>query len=426
MAVSQVTSLTALTGGSSVITNYSKELRRKAVLRDIYTNLRAKEILYEGQRMALPNGIYGTISPKDASGANNIRVTLKLPINANILRGNAVAVNTEVAPELRTGTLYRNNYRFVVQDEPGYGNDKLDAAPYSLYQTHVDDLGPHAGAEEGLEIRMALVETNGWNLMVGATAAVCPAQWNRNFFVAGLTIAQQPAFHPNYATYTNRLASAINQASGGNAQFAQTAAQMLNGIVMDQLGIYAIRRRMTPLTIDGRHAFVLTISDVQAARFSNPTFTDTLGNRWQAAAAISEKEQSWYGILGRWRSAVGCDIYVVVDERLPVLLPSGSAEPFGLAAFYNWPTDNEDRPFDNPILRDASILHGRGAVVNFEPEKMHYINDNYDYNIRNGYGYAGVRGIQQLQFDTTPQDATGAAREYYGSAVVVLGRHEGY
>jgi len=426
MAVSQVTSLNTLTGGSSLITNYSRELRRKAVLRDIYTNLRAPEVIYEGQRMAIPNGIYGTIAPKDSNGANSIRVTLKLPINANILRGATVALNTEVAPVLRTGTLYRNNYRFVVQDEPGYGIDKLDAEPYRLYQTHVDDLSPHAQAEEGLEVRMALVETYGWNLMAGATANVCPAQWNRNVFVAGRTVAQQPAFHPTWATYTNRIVSAMDQASGGNGQFAQTAAQMLSGLVMDQLAIFGLRRRLMPLSINGRSAFVLTISDVQAARFSNPNFADTLGNRWQNAAGLSEKEQNWYGVLGVWRSAVGVDIYVVHDERLPTLLPSGSAEPFGLGAYYVWPTDNDDRHLDNELIRDASILHGRASVVNFEQEKMHYVKDDYDYELRNGYGYAGVRGIQQLQFDTTPQDTTGAAREYYGSCLVVLGRYDGY
>lgn len=425
MAVAQVTSLNALSGGSSVITNYSKELRRKAIPRDIYTNLRAEHVVYEGQRMSIPQGIYGVISSKDQVNANNIRVTMKLPINANILRGNTVALNTEIAPQVRTGTLYRNNYRFVVQDEPGYGEHKLDAAPYRLYQTHVEDLSPHAAAEEGLEIRMSLVETNGWNLMAGSTQNVCPAQWNRNFFVAGVTLPNQPAFHPNWNTYTNRIVNAIDQASGGNGAFAQTQSQMLTGQVMDAIAIYALRRRMLPLS-GARPYFVLTISQVQAAFFSNPNFTDTLGDRWTNAAGLTGKEKEWYGILGKWVSAAGCDIYVVLDERLPTIEVSGTAEPFGMTAHYMWPTDNDDRQLDNPLIRDASILHGAGAVVNFEPEKMHYINDNYDYSIRNGYGYAGVRGIQQLQFDTTPVDGTGASREYFGSAVVVLGRYGGY
>jgi hypothetical protein len=324
---------------------------------------------------------------------------------------------------VKTGTLYRAPYRFVIQDEPGYGEDKLDAQPYKLYQAHVDDLAPHAAAEEGLEIRMALIETNGWNLMAGSTAALAPAQWNRHAFVVGLNADSQPAFHPTYATYTNRIVSAMDSVSGNNGSFAQTQAQMLSGWAMDEMAIFALRRRIIPLP-GKRPWYVLTVSQVQAAYFSNPNFTDTLGDRWTAMNRLqNEPAQNWYGVLGKWMSAAGADIYVVLDERLATLLPSGTAEPYGLTAHYMWPTDNDDRRLDNPLVRDAMILHGAGALVKWEPEPMHYINDNYDYNIRNGYGYAGVRGIQQLQFDTTPVDATGAGREYFGSALIIGGRY---
>jgi len=171
---------------------------------------------------------------------------------------------------------------------------------------------------------------------------------------------------------------------------------------------------------------VLTISQVQAAYFSNPNFVDTLGERWTSYARFAQSgdiAQNWYGVLGKWMSAAGADIYVVMDERLATLLPSGTAEPFGLTAHYMWPTDNDDRRLDNALVRDAMVLHGAGAIVKLEPEPMHYINDKYDYAIRNGYGYAGVRGIQQLQFDTTPVDATGVGREYFGSALVIGGRY---
>ena len=426
MAVSSVTSLSTLTGGSSVITIYDKELRRKAVLRDIYTNLKADDVLYDGQRMSIPNGFWWTVRPQGVMDANNIRVTYKMPVNSNILRGATVALGTEVAPVLKTGSLYRNNYRIVFQAEPGYGIDKLDAAPYRLYQVHTgEDLSAHAAAELGLEIRMAIVETFGWNLMAGATATVCPAQWNRNFFVGGLRIDQQPVFHPNFNTYTQRIINAVNLASGNNGLFAQSAAQCLSGLILDQIGEYGLRRRMTPLSGELPY-YVLTISGAQAARFSDPRYTDTLGNRWSAMNTLNEKVQNWYGILGRWRSAVGIDIYLVLDERLPTLEFTGTAAPFGMSVHYVWPTDNDDRQLDNRLIRDASLLHGKGGLVNLEQEKLHYITDDYDYKVRNGYGYAGVRGVQHLEFDNTPVDPTGAAREYAGSAVICLGRPDNF
>ena len=427
MGVNNYTALSTL-NNQAVITKYSNDLRRQAILRDIYTNVRGEDIIYQGQRLTIPNGIYTKMKSSDVSGANNVRVILKVPVNANILTANTVALGAEVAPIIRSGTLYRNNYRFVVQAPPGYGENRLDAQPYGLYEEHVRDLAPHAAAEEGLEIRMALVETYGWNLRFGSTIAVCPAQFNRNTFVAGLAVNQQPVFHPTWQTYTNRIGQAIDLAAGGDgtgsSNWRQRVTEMLSGNTLDSLMRWALRRRMTPLTIDGRSAFVLTISQLQAQRFSDPSVADSMGARWTVQNNLSEKTQNWYGIIGKYVSATGADIYCVVDERLPTIWPTGSALPFGLAAGYVWPTDNDLRNLEQETVRDACILHGKGALVNLEPERMHMIHQDWDYDVRNGAGYAGNRGIQQLQFDTSPADATGASRLYFGSAIVICSRAE--
>jgi len=426
MGVGNYTSLNTLSGGSLVVRKFSKTLRRRAIPKSIYANITGERIIYKRQELSMPGDVITRLTPEEVGGANNVRVGLKMEPNANILRGNAVAMGTEVVPVVKSGTLFRNNYRIVFQDKPGYGEHKLDAEFYKLYETHAKDLAPHAAAEEDLEIHMALVETNGWNLQAGSTAANCPAQWNRHCYVAGAgTIWQQPAFHPNWATYTNRIVGAMDTASGGTGTFPQTAGQMLSGRVMDDLVRFAFLRRIWPLMIGGNQAFVLTVSQLQAARFSNPNFVDTLGNRYTRTNNIEVEEvQNWYGLLGKWMSAAGADVYIVRDDRLATLLPSGTAEPYGLQAGYMWPTASDLRNLDNPLVRDASILHGAGALYLMEPEKMHMISQDWDYNVRNGVGYAGVRGYQHLQFDTTPVDPTGAQREYFGSVLCVLGRSE--
>lgn len=427
MGVSLTNMLSTIDPTAPVV-KYSSELRRRSIPKSIYTNIRGDSVIYKGQAMAIPNGIYTTISAADRSNANSINILLKPPINANIIRGRGGYVGNEVAPTLFNGRLYRNNYGFVVQDEPGYGEDKLDAAPYKLYQEHVNDLYPHAAAEEDLEIHMALLESYGWNLMAGSTVNVCPAQWSRNFYVVNCPITQQPAFNPVYATYTNNIVAAIDIAAGGNGSgnsgFVQTNAQMINGNQLDNALRYFHRRRLIPLDIGGRSAYVLTISMLQAQRFSDPAFNDSMGSRWIQYNQLSSDTQKWYGIIGKWQSAVGADVYIVVDDRLATLLPSGTAQPFGLAPGYVWPTDDDLRNLDLPLIRDACVLHGKGALVKLDAEPMHLIQDDYDYQKRKGKGYAGVRGIQQLQFDTSPVDATGVSRYYGGSAVIVCGRVE--
>jgi|GEM_PF-2530215 len=427
MGVRNYTSLNTLSGGSLVVRKFSNTLRRRAIPKSIYANITGERIIYKRQELSMPSDVIVRLAPEEIGGANNVRVGLKMEVDANILRGNAVAMGTEIPPIVKNGTLYRNNYRIVFQDKPGYGEHKLDAEFYKLYETHAKDLAPHAAAEEDLEIHMGLIETYGWNLMAGSTQNVCPAQWNRHCYVAnGATdIFHQPQFHPNWATYTNRIVSAMDTASGGTGTFPQTAAQMLSGRVMDDLVRFAFLRRLWPLSIEGNQAFVLTISQLQAARFTNPRFIDTLGSRYTRVDDIKDhKVQNWYGIQGKWESAAGATIYIVRDDRLATLIPSGTAEPFGLEAGYMWPTANDQRQLENPLVRDASILHGAGSLYLMEPEKMHMISQDWDYNVRNGVGYAGNRGYQHLQFDTTPVDPTGAQREYFGSVLVVLGRVE--
>lgn len=418
MALNNYTALSAL-DSNAVIQNYSKELRRKAIPRDIYTNVRADTILWDGGRMAIPQAIYTPIAAKDSSMATTVRITMKMPLNGNPLLGGTVAIGTEIAPVIRTATLYRNNYRIVVQDEPGYGVDRLDAAPYRLYQEHVNDLGPHAGAYEGLQIRMALVESYPDNLQGGVTSATCVAQFNPNFYVCGALLNQQPRFHTTSTTYVSRICSAINTANGG---MLGAASGMLSCRSVDAMVVQALRRRMKPVS-GKRPYFVLTISDVQAANFSNPDVSGSMGARFIQQNTMSNMEQqNWNGMLGRYTTSSGVDVFLVVDERLPILNVSGTGAPYSMSAQYMWPTDNDDRDLTDRHSYDACILHGQGAIVNLEPEKLHYVKDNYDYGVRNGYGYAGVRGIQLLQFDTTPVTGAGTAREYWGSMIVVAAR----
>lgn len=421
MSVTQTTRLQNL-DANAVITQYSRKLRRKAIARDIYCNIRGDDVIYKNKQMSIPDMAWHKVEADALAGANNTRIVYKLPVNANILRGRTTALGTEVPPEIRTGIVYRNNYRIVFQAEPGYGEDKLDAEPYQLYQEHVEDLYPHAAAEEGLEIRMAYLETFGWNLMAGSTQNVCQAQWNPNFYVLGCPSASQPTFHPNFNTYTQRILNAIVASSNNN--FVQRTSQMLTGNALDNIARWAFRRRLMPMTLEGRSAYVLTISQLAAQRFSDPSFVDSMGNRWTQAGQITNKQiQNWYGIIGKYQGP-NCTFYLVVDDRLPTLYPTGTAAPFGLTAGYNWPTDNDLRNIDQTTVRDAMILHGKGGVVKWEPEKMHLIDQDWDYRLKNGKGYAGVRGFQLLQFDAANPDPTGLTREHWGSAIIVGGRAE--
>jgi hypothetical protein len=83
-----------------------------------------------------------------------------------------------------------------------------------------------------------------------------------------------------------------------------------------------------------------------------------------------------------------------------------------------WPGDVDLRNLDNPNTRDVNILLGRGSVVKWEAQKLHFVEQDDDYFRIMGNGIHGVRGLQQLRFN----DITGTALEYYGSCLVFTAR----
>ena len=400
----------------SQINGYNKMLRMRARLKDIYVNL---DGLFKRTEQEIPNAIYMRIDEGVTRGTNNITVTMKLPLTGAVVPGNGRLTGTEEQPNTKAATIYRNNYKKAVVVED-YGTRNLDQVDYGLYKQHIKDLGTWSQQYEGLEIRQAYVERYGFSLRFGDTAAQCVPEWNPNIYVAGATDANQPVYDNNLATYTNNIVNSILSAGGG--ALTPTAAQTATFRMFNKIAINALDRKLFPLDIAGEDAYILTVSELQASIINDATYNATggWGAQWYAINRLPEKVQNWYGILGAFKAPSGCTIYVTVDPKLPTLLPTGSAEPFSLTAGYVWPGDVDLRNRANPNTRDCSILHGKSGITNWEPEKMHFVQQDDDYYRIMGHGIAGVRGIQQVQFDQQNPNAT--SREYYGSMLVILAR----
>jgi hypothetical protein len=141
----------------SLIVGYDKKLRIKSLPDDIYTDLGG---LYNTEKQSVPNAIYMEVNKAALEGSNTTVITMKKPLQAAAVYGNAVAIGNEERPVTKSMTLYRNNLRKVVTT-PGYGTRALDAAAYKLYEQHIDDLSGWNSEQEGLEIRQAFMERFG-------------------------------------------------------------------------------------------------------------------------------------------------------------------------------------------------------------------------------------------------------------------------
>jgi len=363
---------------------YDTRLQARANVADIYTFTNG---VYNRKNKSWPkDSIKMTV--KDQLTSEGV-ITLLENLEDPGVYGQTTALGTEEDARTKDFRVYQNNYRKVI-NKPGYGLRELEAANYKLYEEHTDNLGLWNKEEHGYEIRQCLLERYGANLLQGDTQGVAIPWWNPNMFIPTLGINNQPVFSTNRATHTNNIVQGLIN-TGGLGQFAQ---RTLTSPVLEDLSNWALTpRRLVPLKIPylpTGQGFVLTISEIQEAYMSNPTFVNNnLGSLFVARDRTNSKIQEWPGIIGTYNNIVICE-----DPRAAEVLPGGSAAPFTMRAGYMLWDSRDDRFRGQANVKDVATLHGAAAFCEVEGQKLQWIADDHDYKFHLGLGTAGVRGDQ--------------------------------
>ena len=398
---------------NSQIKGYDKQLRMKSRLLDIYENSKG---MYVQNKKSIPNAIRMTVDERAKSESNNITITWTDKLQGLGIYDPQVAIGQERYPITKSMTIYRNIVRKVV-GKPGYGNDALDAKPYSLYDYWLEELANWNRDHHGLSIRQSILEQYGESLIYGRTLPFCQRNWNPNVFIAGQNLRNmQVPYSTNRATYTNAIVNSI-WASGGNS-LTPIVTQTLNIPNLSNAQNACLRERIEKLQLPGFSAgggWVLTMSELQATYLSDTAWsTRNLGSLYVQRDRISEKLQNWYGVLGRYK-----DFLLVEDVMQPTLIISGTSEPWGMTAGYMYPGDDEDRERENILTRDTVFILGKAAVIDWNPEPLHHINEDDDYGLVEGHGTALVEGITQPIFNQ--QTPRGGSHEQFSSVVMICG-----
>ena len=395
---------------NSRLVGYDKQLRMKALVEDIYSKLTGQ---FNTEKKSIPNAIVMRIDEGALSGNEEAVITLKLKLNGAGVYGNNFAVGQEERPRTRAVRIYRNNLRKPVTT-PGYGKRKLDAEGYKLYEVHVDDLADWNKDHDGLEDRQSILERFGETLVFGDTAANCVRNWNMNMFVCGLPKrTASPTYSANTANYTTNIVATI-KASGGGAIKIPHVNQTLNQPNLSNISNFCLDRRIDRLNIPGLpggRGFIGTISEDQAVYLGDPVWSNrNLGALYMGKTALSEKVMNWPGVIGAYK-----DILLVVDPRQPTIDITGTSAPHGLSGGYLWPGDVDLRNKDQDTVCDTMFILGRGAEINWYPEKLHHVQQVDDYGAIVGHGTALVRGKQVPHYT----DENGNNPEQFTSAVVL-------
>lgn len=369
---------------NSRVVTFDTRLQARANVADIYT---FKTGIYNRKNKSWPEDAI-KMTVKDQLTSKGV-ITLLENLQDPGVYGQTQALGTEEDARTKDFKVYQNNYRKVI-NKPGYGIRELEAANYKLYDELTDNLGLWNKEEHGYAIRKCLLERYSPNLLVGDTAGVCIPWWNPNMFIPTEGINNQPVFSQNRATHTNNIVQSLIN-TGGLAQFPQ---RTLTAPVLEDLSNWALTpRRLVPLKLPylpTGMGFVLTVSEIQEAYLSNPTFVNNnLGSLWIARERMHDEMQKWPGIVGCYNNIV-----IICDPRAAEVLPGGSAVPFTMRAGYMlW--DSRDARFrGQPFVKDVATLHGAAAFCEVEGQKLQWIADDHDYKFHLGLGTAGVRGDQ--------------------------------
>lgn len=394
---------------NSRVIGYDKQLQMKTLLEDIYSKLVGT---YSTEKENIPNGIEMRVSDAISTATEGV-ITVKLPLNGAGVYGNNFAIGTEERPRTRAVILYRNDLRKTVTT-PGYGVRKLDAQLYKLYETHIDDLADWNKEHDGLETRQAILERYGETLIYGDTAANCVRNWNKNIFVCGLGLREAvPTYSANVVTYTANIVQKIQDSGGGSVKIPHVG-QTLNQPNLSNMQNNAIAQRITQLKIPGLpggEGWVLVISELQATYLGDPVWsTRNLGHLYTQKTSLNEKVMNWPGVIGAYKKFL-----IVEDPRQPTIDITGTSAPFGLAGGYMWPGDEDERHRDENTVCDTAFVLGKGAYINWYPEKIHHIQQVDDYGKIVGHGTALVRGKQTPHYT----DENGLNPEQFSSMVAL-------
>lgn len=378
-----------------MVKGFSKLLQMKALQEDVFMSLNEN---YSTTRQKMPDAIYLTVNDIKTEEHTHT-IGMLMPLSGNPTYGSAnTPLGSEENQVTKSLVIYKNDYSHAVTNQL-FGLNAQDKKFYQLLEKETDQLGLYFRELEGLHIRQALLERYSENLAaVTATPTypTCTYAWNSNWLVKNLAESAQPVYSSNASTFASRIGTALNTA--GTSSSATWDFKYLSRMVRQASDI----KKLKSIKIKNRDMYVVTVPSDQAMFLKDPTVSNTYGNMWIQYNRMTDMDMTFPNTLG-----IFGNLLLIEDPRYPVVFPTGSSYPNGLAPRYMRPGNNDER---QRVTGERSIgfCMGMGPIVKWDAEKLHFeIETALTYGKRRGHGAFGTYGIQRVEFDAvTPDDTT--------------------
>jgi hypothetical protein len=434
------TGLTAKGAAALRKTLWDKTLREDNTLDDIWNHLKVSVDIRQN-KIEIPNSVFMQFMTPPP-GTSKITVGMTAPFQEAPKEGNEETIlGEEEDSRLFHLSIYYNELKKSASMR-GWGIDYNEVEGTGLYDLINPKFQKFWMEYRGKRIRVAsmlTVEDALTKSPVGLKQQFCS-----NVFIPNLPLGSMPRWDVTDLTVTKGSADALGYFStrtfsGVNTYIEELGSKMMTAAGtgsaskaylsvenLEDLYIYVKKYiRMNPLKIGKQSGYIFVIPEEVAAYLTNPKRAGGMGELWLNYASLSTEEQSYPGMLGRYKN-----LWFVIDERSPTLTVSGSTGSYTLQPGFVNPGNNDDRNI-NPwsatsgslnYVFDVGFVYGEGGLAEWIVNPLAYAQEATEYGQLLGKGSYMCGGIQTARFNVdTPDDAFNSAGTGAGNQIIQRG-----
>jgi hypothetical protein len=314
------------------------------------------------------------------------------------LQGDADLRGEEDVQATREVTIYANEWFNGLPTEK-YGLSKVGQDPYAIYPKANSQLSLWAKEMKGKKIRQALCEfrDSAQTDAAGATTY-------------GLGLASRQ--HPNLiigASTTAATAQVTYDSTPGDydeaiglARAAVTPSVLTIAILNKLEQLVAADMEIEPVSINGKPMWIVLVPSRQKANLRAPG-TGTLFELLKDGDVRGENNRAIRNVLGMYGQ-----LLLVEDMRAPTVTFAGGTGTWTQTYGYKGAGQADGRAAAAAGVMDVAMVLGKGALMDFVVEPIHFETEVQRYGRRIGIGAFQTSGVTRADYDVlaTPTDTS--------------------
>jgi hypothetical protein len=320
--------------------------------------------------MAVPamDQFFINVTPKDTS-VRDITLAFIKGLDMSPIEGNVKFLGNEDTFDMRFTKCYANdwaggvtlqNFGIDAREMAQYEIDKV--APKLLMQWRQEILGYYA--------REALVQRYSHNLT--ASPVSLSQSYNKNWWLPSLADTAQPAYSATAGSHATLIGTAM-AAAGMNA--VMTPSYLLE--LIDWLA----GKYIMPVNIGGKQMYGLLTANREIRRLRDPAVSGSFGNYMKESGAVKGVND----LIPTAELVVADKLILIPDDRVSTTTLSGTGSAYTLTFGYDKAGRSTSKTSGvstngNAVYFHNNIVLGAGALMWYEPEKMHKENQPDEYN----------------------------------------------